>query len=176
MSSIPIKGYEGQYTINVRGEVVSSFSGLSLKHNLSTGYPRVGLYKPGSKAKYHTVHRLLAEHFIPNPLNLPLVNHINGDKSDSRIDNLEWVTASYNVKDGFNRGRIHPQQGKRHVDRTKTCKWCNNTYRYRKKRQMFCGIICSNAYNRSKIKLNRKRDDMGRYLTIALSEAGELNG
>jgi len=50
------------------------------------------------------MHRIIAELFIPNPNNLPMVNHINGKKDDNRVENLEWVTASENTQHAFDIG------------------------------------------------------------------------
>lgn len=59
------------------------------------GYHYVSLYKDG-RQKSSTVHRLVAKAFVPNPMDLPMVNHKNEDKTDNRADNLEFCTQSYN--------------------------------------------------------------------------------
>lgn len=64
------------------------------QHN-HNGYRRINV-TIGNKKKNLRVHRLVAEAFIPNPNNLPEVNHIDEDKSNNHVDNLEWVTASQN--------------------------------------------------------------------------------
>ena len=63
------------------------------------GYMWVNLTYDG-KQHNHKIHRLVAQAYIPNPNNLPQVNHINEDKSDNRVENLEWCTNEYNINYG----------------------------------------------------------------------------
>lgn len=108
-----IRGYEGLYQVSSFGKVKSldrtnfkfnrsvPLKGRILKLNTNIhGYPFATIYKNGVSHSI-TVHRLVAETFIPNPDNKPQVNHINGCKSDNRVDNLEWVTASENQTHSF---------------------------------------------------------------------------
>lgn len=69
------------------------------------GYLRVSLYKNG-KQNYFQIHRLVAETFLPNPNNLPQVNHIDENKENNRVDNLEWCTHEYNINYGTHNERI----------------------------------------------------------------------
>lgn len=75
----------------------------------NNGYNRVTLSKEG-KIKQHLVHRLVAEAFIPNPKNLPQINHINEVTSDNRIENLEWCTNEYNCNYGNHNSNISKSQ------------------------------------------------------------------
>ena len=73
----------------------------------------MNLYNSGRRITKQ-VHRLVAEAFIPNPLNKPCVNHINGDKTDNRVDNLEWCSYSENTKHALNTGLYVPLRGDKH--------------------------------------------------------------
>ena len=75
------------------------------------GYLKVCLSKDG-KHYVKSIHRLVAEAFIPNPDNLPVINHKNEDKQDNRVENLEWCTVQYNTMYGTGRIRTSMKQGK----------------------------------------------------------------
>ncbi len=104
-----INGYEGLYQISNLGRVKSLKDNrgnyrekiLSLKPS-EDGYKRIHLFKNKEKECFY-IHRLVAEAFIPNPDNLPEVNHKIDDfehRSDNRVENLEWCTHDYNVNYG----------------------------------------------------------------------------
>lgn len=92
-----IKGYEGLYAVSNKGQVKNIMNGKILKNYINTlGYPFVQFYNGNGKSKQITVHKLVAQAFLPNPLNLPQINHVDEDKTNNNVTNLEWVTASEN--------------------------------------------------------------------------------
>lgn len=91
-----IKDFE-EYLISNDGIIFSTKSNKILKQRLLNGYLIVKLYKD-NKIYSKTVSRLVAETFIPNPNKYPIVNHINEDRLDNRVENLEWCTQKHNVK------------------------------------------------------------------------------
>src|SRR5271170_2427029 len=104
-----VSGYEGRYAVTEDGRVWSyprrvrigtrtrSVGGRFLKLGLvSTGYHGVAIRKEGEREKTVLVHRLIAQTFIPNPLQKREVNHKSGVKTDNRVENLEWCTRTEN--------------------------------------------------------------------------------
>lgn len=104
-----IEGYEGLYQVSNLGRIKSLKRQKSNGKNLvyidekiltqnitNWGYYRVALYKNGIR-KYHRVHRLVATAFLPNPENKEQVNHIDGNKLNNNLDNLEWSTRIENI-------------------------------------------------------------------------------
>lgn len=95
-----IEGYKGLYQVSSWGRVKNYRSGRVLKCDKTTyGYLRVTLVNNGN-IQHQLVHRLVAEAFIPNPENKPQVNHIDENKENNCVENLEWCTRSENMNHG----------------------------------------------------------------------------
>lgn len=94
-----IPGFPKYYACS-NGEIWSEKTHKFLKKNVTKdGYFRVGLTK-GMETRQYLVHRLIAQTFLPNEENLPIVNHIDENKQNNAVDNLEWCTISYNSSYG----------------------------------------------------------------------------
>lgn len=118
MNWLPIKNYEGLYEVSDTGEVRSVDRVLSVTNqkerlfkgkviyqtlNVQVAYKQVSLWK-NNKGTSLYVHRLVAEAFIPNPSNKPEVNHIDGNRQNNHVSNLEWVTSKENSQHAINTG------------------------------------------------------------------------
>lgn len=101
----PIKGFEN-YLISKNGEVYSLKTRKFLKFHDRKGYLGFAI-SVNNKRKDLALHRMLAETFIPNPNNLPQVNHKDGNKQNNDLLNLEWCTCSYNVQHAYDNGLAH---------------------------------------------------------------------
>lgn len=98
------------YSVDEKGNIKNNKTGRILKqYTHSCGYKTVML---GRKTSPLYIHRLVANAFIENPDNLPQVDHINGDKSDNRVENLRWVTPSENTLGYGHKNRIEHKRKK----------------------------------------------------------------
>lgn len=104
----PITGFE-DYLISSVGCVLSYKRGdwRELHPYIGkNGYAYVNLRRDGETIRYN-IHRLVAENFIPNPLNKPAVNHIDGNKLNNSVENLEWATYRENSRHAIEHGLTH---------------------------------------------------------------------
>lgn len=101
-----IKGYEGLYAITSCGKVWSYRANKFLKaEKLTNGYLRVSLVKK-QKYKHCLIHRLVAKAYLENPNDLPQVNHIDEDKTNNCLNNLEWISTADNINYGTRNEKI----------------------------------------------------------------------
>ena len=115
-----IVGYENEYQINQFGEIrtlkdspkLKKYDVLKPQISKRNGYVYQMLYKNG-KEKLLRVHRLVAMAFLPNPNNLPQVNHKDGNKQNNSVDNLEWCKQSDNMKHAYKNGLQIPSENQR---------------------------------------------------------------
>lgn len=108
-----VKGYEGYYKVSADGAIISTArqrpDGRIYKEKVlspgkgSAGYLNVTLCK-NKVMKCINIHRIVAKNYLPNPENLPEVNHIDGDKHNNAISNLEWCTSQHNIRHGISNG------------------------------------------------------------------------
>ena len=105
---IPIENFSG-YFITREGKVYSNFKGIKEVKGrpARNGYLRVYMRDDrDKKRKDRFVHRLVAQTFIPNPLKKRVVHHIDTDRANNCVDNLEWVTYAENNQDTMDRGIV----------------------------------------------------------------------
>lgn len=154
----PVKGYSDLYTVSDFGRVVNLRTGRYLKPSVNhKGYLIVQLYDNG-KSRTKRVHRLVAEAFIPNPGNLPEVDHIDTDRQNNVVTNLRWVTGSSNTR---NRDYCRQATSKYNGVMKKKDRWQVNIYLEGKTKHIGIFLeehIAALAFNKFCIENNLDRE------------------
>lgn len=106
-----VEGFEGLYKVSNEGVLMSLprfgvKGGVVKRYKTTNGYDEYHLNK-NAKLYHKLVHRLFAEHFIPNPENKPCVNHIDGNRVNNSLENLEWVTYKENSQHAVRTGLMN---------------------------------------------------------------------
>lgn len=97
-----IKNYEGLYKVSNLGRVQDKNGNIKNSYINNKGYCCLSLYKQGVTS-HPTLHRVIANAFIENPNNLPQINHIDGNKRNNNVTNLEWCNQRYNYNHGMSK-------------------------------------------------------------------------
>jgi hypothetical protein len=95
---------ELNYSISDNGQVRNDKTGRILTNSLQNGYYSIRITIAPNKGKHFRINRLVAQAFIPNPENKQYVNHIDGDKTNNNVENLEWVTPTENALHAYKTG------------------------------------------------------------------------
>ena len=105
-----IEQFKGEYQISNFGRIRNYRTKKVLKNYISPEGYICNSLRHSKEERTHTVrvHRLIAEAFIPNPNNYPIINHIDGNKQNNNIENLEWCTAQHNIQHSFDNGLQEP--------------------------------------------------------------------
>lgn len=174
----PIENYNSLYEVNEKGEIRSLYHWNGHKYekrkkpyilkqsNTTTGYKKVELAKDGKK-KSLKVHRLVAIAFIPNPMNKPYINHIDGNPINNCVENLEWCTQHENVVHAYETGLIKIS----HISKEKLQRYVENGFTFHqimkkehisvKRLQNYYKIYgVRNLSNKYNIDLNQLKNDL----------------
>lgn len=163
-----VVGFELAYEISNTGVVRCKCTNKVRKQYTTDGYKQVSLKTPtGYKLLY--VHRLVAEAFLPNPKSKPQVNHINSDRSDNTVRNLEWVTNQENTIHGFKHGNAVTNLSNTGIKAGRTSKFYNVSFDKNKNR--FLAVV----HIKGTTKNLKKSFMLSKYSNAELLAAKQVN-
>lgn len=141
--TLPVLCYsDGSVELIKESNMGPASSRLYTPCGLSHKYFTVRIYENG-KRKHKKVHRLIAEAFLPNPYNLPMVDHINRDTHDNRLENLRWASAQMNGRNTIRqqhepKDRSHNEASSRYYFKMKDNGYVKKNNRWIKKEENKC--------------------------------------
>ena len=134
---VPITGFEGIYEISNYGRLRNARK-IMKTFTINSGYTAAKLVKNSQKTSV-LIHRLVAGHFLPNPLQKPEVNHKNQEKADNSVDNLEWMTSEENKAHSRANGWTEYNMPSKGIKLGKSSKYHNVLWD--KTRQKWVGVV-----------------------------------
>lgn len=162
-----IDGYENKYEISTFGRVKSVKNNLIMKPMIArNGYLIACLWKNNKQSKV-CIHRLVAQAFIPNPNNYPEINHIDENKENNNVENLEWCTHVYNLNYGnvkkkigkANKNKITTDETRQKLREDSSRKrWINNGINEKFVRIEQLDYFFNNGWNKGRIFRRRTND------------------
>lgn len=178
---IDVKGYEGRYKVSNLGNLMTFYRGKWLNKSIQidkhTGYPCATLYMYNIR-KRKNIHRLVAEAFLNNPEEKEEVDHINGIRTDNRVDNLRWATRKENRNNPITLERLRiaftghnsPHYGKKRSE--ETCKKLSKALKESLKNKNMTGALCKHS------KPIYQYDIKGNYINsfVGQAEASRITG
>ena len=163
-----IKGYEGLYQVSNMGRIKSLNYRRTGEEGLLSGKPNSGGYlivnlSKNKKRKSFYIHKLVAENFLPNPKNLPEVNHIDENKENNTVYNLEWCDRKYNNNYGSRMERVSVSlKGKKHKKHKKP----------KLKKQILC-VETGKIFDTSQDVIDKMFNGKGNSSTIRANSRGK---
>lgn len=156
---LPVKGYENIYWVSNKGRVKNSRKILKF-YRINSGYWCID-FTVNKEKKKNLVHRLVALHFLSNIHNYPEVNHIDEDKNNNTVENLEWCSRSYNKQHSMATGtydKIYTTKnslGKKHLP---NCKSSYHNVGWDKHREKWVATIRHNGKNLERKRFNTEEE------------------
>lgn len=152
--------FNDRYSISNLGRIYSNLSKKMLKQTRNKGYLMIKIFNEDGTIKRCSVHRLVASAFIENPFDYPEINHIDENKENNCVNNLEWCTSKYNANYGKRNAKISVAMQKRYQHKAK-----------KESTQRLCSCKSTHKKKDKKIKTTAIKDVRSTKKIVALDVA-----